>query len=68
MSKVRLLVGTKQGRVCADVGWEAREVGGEWAALCGVGDLSREGIAGGSEPVVCVAVERMVWADDSALE
>ena len=56
-----------QGRICADVGWEAGEVGGEWAALRGVGDLSREGLAGGSEPAVCFAVEQLVWAGDSAV-
>src|SRR5580704_9118899 len=57
-----------QGCVCDDFGWEAQTMGDHWAALCGLGDLSREGIAGGPEPVVCVTVQRLVWAGDSTLE
>ena len=55
MSGVRVLVGTRKGRVRPDLGWEAREMGGERAAFCRLGDLSRERIAGGSEPDLRVA-------------
>jgi hypothetical protein len=48
-------------QVRADLGWEMEEVGCEWTALCLVGDLSSQGVAGGSEPAVCVAVEWLVW-------
>ena len=60
--------GHAQGRVRSDVGRQAREVGCQRPAFCGLGNLSREGIAGGSEPAVCVAIQRLVRAADSALQ
>src|SRR5438128_942206 len=36
--------GDAQGRVRADVGWQARAVGGQWTPLCGLGDLPSEGL------------------------
>src|SRR5579864_4737926 len=60
--------GDAQGRVHSDVGREAREVAGGWAALRRLGDVSPEGIAGGSESSVRVADQRLVRADVTALE
>jgi len=42
-------------------------MGGQRSALRGLGDVSREGIAGGSGSPVCVANQRMVRADHTAL-
>src|SRR5579885_546675 len=55
-----------KGRIHSYVGWKARQVGSQWAAVCGLGTLSPEGIAGGSESDLCIADERLVWAGDSA--
>ena len=60
--------GHAQRRVRPDVGWKARKVGRQRPAFRGLGDLPREGIARGSEPALCVAVERLVRAGDPALE
>ncbi len=68
MSKVRVLVGTRKGAFVSDVGRQAREVGRERSAFRGLGDLSREGIAGRSEPALRLAIERLVRADDPAVE
>src|ERR1035437_8323067 len=48
------------GRVHSECGWHAEELGSERAFLCGLGDLSPEGVDSGPEPVVCLAVEQLV--------
>ena len=59
--------GDKERRICLDGGWEATEVGCEWAAFRRLGDLSLEGVTGGSGTDLCVAVERMVGANYSEI-
>ena len=56
-----------QGRVHPDVGRQARKMGRQWPPLRGLGDLSPQGISRRSESAVCVAVQRLVWADHSTL-
>ena len=56
-----------KGRVHPLVGWRAQGLGCQRAALRGLGDLSRQGIAGGSQPAVRVAEQRLVRATDSAV-
>ena len=84
MSKVRLLVGTKKGAfiltadgkrvVFANLADHSVDVvnfdgtGLRQAAFWRVGDVSPEGIAGECGADLCVAVERVVWADYTALE
>ncbi len=55
MSKVRVLVGTRKGAfvLTSDGKRDKWEVSGP--SFCGVGDLSHEGIAGGSGANLCVA-------------
>ena len=52
----------------SDVGRQARTVGRQRPAFCGLGNLPREGLAGRSESAVRIAIERLVWAADSALD
>src|ERR1700691_2240266 len=59
--------GDTEGRVCADRRWRAQGLEGLGAALCGVGDLSREGIAGGPGQALRVAEFGVVWAGRAAL-
>ena len=68
MSSVRVLGGHTKGCVHPDLGRQARAVGGQWSALCGLGDVPREGLARRPEPDLCVANQRLVWADHPALE
>ena len=56
--------GDEKGGVHPEFGWETGGVGNQRAAFCGVGDLSSQRIAGQSGPIVCVAIERVVWAGD----
>src|SRR5215831_9180797 len=59
--------GNQEGCICFDIGWEAREVGRERTTLRGLGDVSPEGIAGRCKSDLCIANQRMVRADHSAL-
>ncbi len=59
--------GHAQGRVRADVGRQARAVGGQRAALRRLGDLPRQGLAGRPEPALRLAVQRLVRPADPAL-
>ena len=67
MSSVRVLVGTRKGAFILSVGREAEELESERAIFCGLGDLPPEGLGGGPEPDICVAVERVVRAGDAAI-
>ena len=68
MSKVRVLVGTRKGAFVLTSDGKRETVGRQRPALRGLGDLPPEGLARRSEPAVCVAVERLVRADDPALQ
>ena len=57
-----------EGRVRPDVGRQAREVGRQRPALRGLGDLPPQGLARRPEPALRVAVQRLVRADDPALQ
>src|ERR1700677_793778 len=59
--------GDEEGCVCAELRWRAQRLGSERAVFCRMGNVPREGIAGGSEPDLCVAVERVVWAGSAAV-
>src|ERR1700722_17612737 len=59
--------GNEKGRVYFDVGRQARKVGRERAALCGLGNVSPEGFTGGPQSDLCVADQRMVRSDHSTL-
>src|SRR6266404_4174651 len=48
-------------------GRQARKMGREWSPLRGLGDVPPERIAGGPESNLCVADERLVRPDHSAL-
>src|SRR3954451_10006520 len=54
-----------QGRVCDHRGREAERLADQRPPLCGLGDLPPERIAGGPEPDLCVADQRLVRADHS---
>src|SRR5215207_4405271 len=47
-------------RIHSRLGWRTPILGRERAALRGLGDLSRQGLASGSEPSVRVAEQRLV--------
>src|SRR5579872_7134845 len=49
------------------VGREAAKLGSERPALCRLGDVSPERIACRSQSDLCLANQRMVWADHSTL-
>ena len=59
MTGVRVLVGSRKGAFIpfSDGKREKPDVSGPFF---GVGDLSRQGLAGGSESDLCVAIERLV--------
>src|SRR6266849_10839328 len=59
--------GHTQGRVHPDIGRQARKVGPQRSALCGLGDLSRQGLARKPQSAVCLADQRLVRANYSAL-
>src|ERR1017187_536466 len=59
--------GHAKGRVHSECGWHAEELGSERAFLCGLGNLSPEGVDSGPEPVVCLAVEQLVRTGGAAL-
>ncbi len=73
MSRVRVLAGTRKGAfVLTSDGkrekWEvARKVGSKRSPLCRLGAVSPEGLAGRPESHLCLAVQRLVRADHSAL-
>ena len=54
-------------RVHPDLGWQAQELESQRAAFRRLGDLSPERIAGGSEPDLRVANQRLVRTNHSAL-
>src|SRR3972149_11290762 len=56
-----------QGRVHSDSGRKAQAVGHPRPPFCGLGDLSFKGFARRSEQAVCVANQRLGWADHPAL-
>ncbi len=68
MSRVRVLAGTRKGAfiLSADGKRQQWEISGP--PLCGLGDLPPQGFPGESGPALCVAVQRMVRADDPALD
>ena len=68
MSKVRVLVGTRKGAFMleSDGKREKWEVSGPHFA--GLGDVSHQRVARRSEPLVCLAIEWLVRADDAALQ
>src|SRR2546425_10546533 len=57
----------KEGRFHSDVGRQARKVGCERPSFCGLGDLPCQRITCGPEAAVCVADQRLVWTNYSAL-
>ena len=57
-----------EGRVHPDVRRQAAEVGGQRSALRRLGDLPPQGVAGRSEPHLRLADQRLVRADDAAVE
>ena len=56
MSKVRVLVGTRKGAFVLTSDGKRETVGRQRTPLCGLGDLSRKGIARRSESPLCLAV------------
>ncbi len=67
MSAVRVLVGTRKGAFVLTSDGQRKTVGHQRPAFRGLGDVPRQGLAGRSGPAVCLAVERLVRADDPAL-
>src|SRR5208282_4046798 len=59
--------GHTQRRFHSRVGWQARKLECQRPSLCGLGDLSPQGIARRSQSYLRFAVQRMVWTDDSTL-
>ena len=68
MSGVRVLVGTRKGAFILTSDGKRDEVGRQRPALRRLGDLPPEGLARRSEPALRLAVERLVRADDPALQ
>src|ERR1700733_15352436 len=58
--------GHAQGRICIDVGWEARAMGRQRPSFWGLGDLPPERIARQSGSALRVAIDRLVRPTDSA--
>ena len=67
MSKVRVLVGTRKGAFILTSDGKREKVGGQRSALCRMGAVSPQGIAGRSQSHLCIADQRMVRAIDPAL-
>src|SRR5258708_5043582 len=59
--------GNTQGRFRPYLGRQARKVGRKWSPLRRLGDVPPEGLAGRSESHLCIADQRLVWANHSAL-
>ncbi len=57
----------QEGRLHPDLRRQARALAGRGTALRGLGDLPPQGLAGGSEPHLRVADQRLVRPDDAAL-
>ena len=68
MTGVRVLVGTRKGAFILTSDAQARTVGHQRPALCGLGDLPPQGIPCRSESAVCVAIDRLVRTTDPALQ
>ena len=67
MSGVRVLVGTRKGAFVLTADGSSDELGCFRAALRGLGDLSRQGLAGRPGPALRLAVQRLVRPGDPAL-
>ena len=67
MSSVRVLVGTKKGAFILSSDGKRQKWTVHGPRFRGLGNLSHEGLAGRSEPDLCVANERLVRPSDSAL-
>src|SRR5579871_4041468 len=59
--------GNEKRRLHSHIGRQAPEMGRQWSPFWRLGDLSYERIPRRSEPDLCVANQRLVWAGHSAL-
>ena len=66
MSQVRVLVGTRKGAFILTSDAQRKEWKISGPHFARLGDLPHQGIACRSEPSLCLAVFRLVWADHSA--